>query len=164
MFERLRDRIRAVLGTSVAIEHVGSTAVPGLAAKPVIDLDVIVSSEAEVAKVAEALHVVGYDRDGRSLDIPGLVALGWPAGEPRHHLYILVKGSTLQHERIAFRDHLRSNPEDAARYAARSAVLPSNIPPIGTPTRGPSASATSLRGSSLTRELQLDDATVNVAL
>jgi GrpB-like predicted nucleotidyltransferase (UPF0157 family) len=129
MFERLRDRIRAVLGASIAIEHVGSTAVPGLAAKPVIDLDVIVSSEAEVAKVAEALHVVGYDRDGRSLNIPGLVALGWPAGEPRHHVYILVKGSTLQHERIAFRDHLRSNAEDVARYAATKRRLAEELSP-----------------------------------
>jgi GrpB-like predicted nucleotidyltransferase (UPF0157 family) len=85
MFERLRDRIRTVLGTSVAIEHVGSTAFPGLAAKPVIDLDVIVCSEAEVPRVAEALRSLRYNREGRSLEIPGLVALGWPASEPRHH-------------------------------------------------------------------------------
>ncbi len=119
IFERLRDRIRAALGSSAAtIEHVGSTAVPGLAAKPVIDLDVIVSLEAEVSKVVDALRSLGYDPEGRSLEIPGLVALGWPSGEPRHHLYVVVEGSTLHRERIAFRDHLRSNPDDANWYGA----------------------------------------------
>src|SRR4051794_15658930 len=61
-FERLRERLQAALGASVvAVEHVGSTAVPGLSAKPIVDLDVIVSTEAKIAGVVSALRSLGYD-------------------------------------------------------------------------------------------------------
>jgi GrpB-like predicted nucleotidyltransferase (UPF0157 family) len=129
MFERLRDRIDVPLGPlALAIEHVGSTSVPGLAAKPVIDLDVIVRSEADVPEAVDRLRALGYEPGGRFLEIPGLVAPKWPAGEPRHHLYVVVAGSARHRERIALRDHLRSHPDDARRYAEVKRQLATRFP------------------------------------
>jgi GrpB-like predicted nucleotidyltransferase (UPF0157 family) len=117
-FELLRDRASAALrDLEVTIEHVGSTAVPGLAGKPVIDLDVAVHSADEIDVALDRLEAVGYRRDARKFEVPdGLVAPLWPEGEQRHHLYIVVAQSGRSHERILFRDYLRTHSEVARRY------------------------------------------------
>ena len=115
-FERLRARVARVLGdVAVGIEHVGSTAVPGLAAKPVIDLDVIVRSPPDVQTAIQRLASLGYEHEG-DLGVPGREAFRWPAGEPRHHLYVCVDGSEPLREHLLFRDYLRSSPEAARLY------------------------------------------------
>lgn len=120
-FERLRDRALAVLGDiTVAVEHVGSTAVPGLAAKPVIDLDVVVASGDHVETALGRLAALGYERAGRGgvvATVEGLAAPRWPHGERRHHLYVVVAGSRVHRERLAFRDYLRKHAEQAQHYA-----------------------------------------------
>ncbi len=120
-FERLRRRVVAVLGDlAVAVEHVGSTAVPGLAGKPVIDVDIVVSAPEEVTVALDRVAIVGYEREGRSgvvATVDGLTAAHWPAGERRHHLYVVIAGSRVHRERLAFRDYLRAHPEQAQRYA-----------------------------------------------
>jgi GrpB-like predicted nucleotidyltransferase (UPF0157 family) len=120
-FERLRDRAWSVVGDlAIGVEHVGSTAVPGLAAKPVVDLDVIVRNRGDVDQALAHLATLGYQRDGRSglvAGIDGLAAPRWPPGERRHHLYVVVAGSRVQRDRLAFRDYLRSHPQQAQRYA-----------------------------------------------
>jgi GrpB-like predicted nucleotidyltransferase (UPF0157 family) len=120
-FERLRERALSVLGDLViAVEHVGSTAVPGLCAKPVIDLDVVVGAPGDVGEALERLATLGYERGGRDgvvTTVEGLAAPRWPRGERRHHLYVVVAESRVQRERVAFRDYLRSEPEQAQRYA-----------------------------------------------
>jgi GrpB-like predicted nucleotidyltransferase (UPF0157 family) len=73
-FEELRDRLAATLGPlAVAIEHVGSTAVPGLAATPVIDLDVVIADQADLPTVIQRLRPLGTTMKGTS---------GFPAGKP----------------------------------------------------------------------------------
>jgi GrpB-like predicted nucleotidyltransferase (UPF0157 family) len=120
-FERLRERALTVLGDlAVAVEHVGSTAVPGLAGKPVIDLDIVVSSPEDVTVALDRLATVGYEREGRSgvvATVGGLTAAHWPSGERRHHLYIVIAGTRVHRERLAFRDYLRTHPEQTQRYA-----------------------------------------------
>ena len=120
-FERLRDRAWSVVGDlAIGVEHVGSTAVLGLAAKPVVDLDVIVRNRGDVDHALARLATLGYERDGRSglvADIEGLAAPRWPLGERRHHLYVVVAGSRVQRDRLAFRDYLRSHPQQVQRYA-----------------------------------------------
>jgi GrpB-like predicted nucleotidyltransferase (UPF0157 family) len=120
-FERLRQRALTVLGDlAVGVEHVGSTAVPGLAGKPVIDLDIVVSSPEDVAVAFDRLATVGYVREGRSGVVAaadGLTAAHWPRGERRHHLYIVIAGSRVHRERLAFRDYLRAHPEQTQCYA-----------------------------------------------
>lgn len=64
-FEALRSRIGSVLGPfTAAIEHIGSTAVPGLAAKPIIDLDVLLTSDVDLATVITKLASLGYEHQG----------------------------------------------------------------------------------------------------
>ena len=117
-FEELAAPVRdAVADLGAAVEHVGSTAVPGLAAKPIIDIDVVVHSAGDVPTAIERLRRLGYVYQGDK-GIPGREAFMWPAGAPRHHLYVVVAGSQPHSDHLRFRDHLRRHPEVAARYAA----------------------------------------------
>ena len=116
VFEALRVRAAEALGPLVlAIEHVGSTAVPGLAAKPIVDLDVVVCA-ADVPAAIRALERLGYRHEG-NLGIEGREAFVWPAGTPRHHLYVCPAGSPELARHLAFRDRLRADPEVACAYA-----------------------------------------------
>jgi GrpB-like predicted nucleotidyltransferase (UPF0157 family) len=115
-FERLARRARQAVGElAVALEHVGSTAVPGLAAKPIVDLFVLVAAVEDVRPAIERLETIGYRHQG-DLGLPGREALAWPAGEPRHHLYVSTADNAIFRRIQALRDHLRSHPADAAAY------------------------------------------------
>lgn len=117
-FERLRRRVLEAVGDLAAgVEHVGSTAVPDLAAKPVIDLDVVVRSPDEVRGVIERLATLGYEHQGTK-EVPGREAFSWPPGETRHHLYVVVEGTEAHQRHVLVRDHLRAHPEEARAYGA----------------------------------------------
>jgi GrpB-like predicted nucleotidyltransferase (UPF0157 family) len=116
-FEMLRSRIAAVLDVlAAAIEHIGSTAVPGLAAKPIIDIDVLLRSAAELPLAIIRLASLGYEHRG-DLGIPGREAFRTPPDDFPHHLYLCPPDSQEYRRHIAFRDHLRTHPEDARAYA-----------------------------------------------
>jgi len=115
-FETLRRRISDALGSLAgAIEHVGSTAVPGLAAKPIIDIDVLLQSDDDLPLAISRLHALGYEHQG-NLGIAGRKAFRSPTSEFHHHLYVCPPNSRAYLEHLAFRDHLRSHPEDARAY------------------------------------------------
>jgi GrpB-like predicted nucleotidyltransferase (UPF0157 family) len=117
VFERLRARIWAVMEpVAVAVEHVGSTSVPNLAAKPVIDITVVVDAEAAVPLAIERLATVGYVHQG-DLGIEGRQAFKSPDGLPPHHLYLCVRDTVAVQNHLALRDHLRAHPESARAYA-----------------------------------------------
>jgi GrpB-like predicted nucleotidyltransferase (UPF0157 family) len=118
-FEQMADWLRSHLGTDIAlrVEHYGSTAIPGMPAKPVIDILVEVPSFAEAKKrVLSCLneevweywwcagHMVFFKRKELM-------------GERTHHVHLAPRGHDFW-DGLAFRDYLRSHPEDAARYAA----------------------------------------------
>jgi GrpB-like predicted nucleotidyltransferase (UPF0157 family) len=116
IFESLRARTAAILGDmAAAIEHVGSTAVPGLAAKPIIDMDVLLVSETMLPAAIERLANLGYVHQG-DLGIPDREAFLTPAGDPAHHLYVCPPHSAEFRRHLAFRDYLRAHPVDAKRY------------------------------------------------
>ncbi len=116
-FEVLRERVAAALGVlAVRIEHIGSTAVPGLPAKPIIDLDVVVRP-CDLAEAVDRLAAIGYARQG-DLGVPGREAFDPPPGGPAHHLYLCLQGSAELRRHILFRDYVRSHPEAARDYAA----------------------------------------------
>jgi GrpB-like predicted nucleotidyltransferase (UPF0157 family) len=116
-FERLRGRAHAATGElALRIEHVGSTAVPGLAAKPVIDL-VVVVAPGDVSSAVERLQTVGYTPRG-NLGVAGREAFSVPPGEARHHLYVCPADSEELRAQLAFRDRLRTDRELAAAYEA----------------------------------------------
>lgn len=116
VFEQLRSRIGAVVGdVALSIEHVGSTAVPGLVAKPIIDLDVVVAGDRDVATAIERLATLGYVHEG-NLGIEGREAFSNPAGSPAHHLYVCRDGNLALRNHLAIRDFLRSNARASRTY------------------------------------------------
>lgn len=108
----------AALGdVALAIEHVGSTAVPGLAAKPILDLDVVIRTTADLPVAIERLARLGYVHEGDK-GLPGRAAFAWPSHAARHHLYVCALGSAAYRQHLLFRDYLRTHPEAVAAYAA----------------------------------------------
>ena len=105
------------------IEHVGSTAVPGLDAKPIIDLDIVVPSAELVPAAIERLVAAGYHHEGDA-GIPGREAFGLPPDVAYyHHLYVVVEGNRAHQDHVLLRDHLRADTVDRERYAARKREL-----------------------------------------
>ena len=111
--------LRTALGErALRVEHVGSTAVPGLVAKPVVDIQISVARLDDPAAFDDALGAAGYthvvhdpafDRNYPFFAKP----LGWPR---THHVHLCVAGSHEEARHLAFRDHLRRHPEVARDY------------------------------------------------
>jgi GrpB-like predicted nucleotidyltransferase (UPF0157 family) len=107
----------AVADLGATVEHVASTSVPGLAAKPIIDIDVVVGSAEDVPTAIERLRSLGYVYQGDK-GIIGHEAFMWPAGARRHHLYVVVQGSQPYLDHIELRNYLRDYPDVASEYGA----------------------------------------------
>lgn len=115
-FERLRSGILPhVQDVATTIEHVGSTSVPGLAAKPIIDMTIVVPTAAAIPTVISRLAAIGYQHRG-DLGVTGREAFIRPPTTPVHHLYACVAGNEALCNHLAVRDHLRSNPASAQAY------------------------------------------------
>ena len=125
-FEEQRSRVESALRPWLvgSVEHIGSTSVPGLAAKPIIDMLARVPDYG-VAGLVDAMAGIGWVHapepgDGQSRKwsfcYPGI---GWRT----HHLHIFETTSVRWPMLLTFRDHLRSNPEDAAEYGRIKASL-----------------------------------------
>lgn len=114
------EAIRAQLGEALnavevlAIEHVGSTSVPGLAAKPVIDVDVVVAAE-RVPEAIKALEAVGYRHLG-DLGIEDRQAMAPPDDGVRRNVYVIAADSLALRNHLGVRAVLRSRPDLRARY------------------------------------------------
>ncbi len=117
-FEGYRAPIAAALGElALDIIHLGSTAVPGLAAKPIIDMIVVIAAEADLAETIRRLATIGYQFEG-DLGVAGRYAFDYPPGTARHHLYVCALGNPAIERQVAFRDYLRRHPHEAAAYEA----------------------------------------------
>ncbi|WP_081841022.1 GrpB family protein [Alicyclobacillus macrosporangiidus] len=127
-FEMIRSYVSPVLSDIVvAIEHVGSTSVPGLAAKPIVDIDVAVATRDDVYVAIQRLASLGYIHEG-DLGIAGREAFIPPNGLPPHHLYVCTADNTEYERHILFRDYLRSHPEEAELYGALIRELAQRFP------------------------------------
>ena len=117
LFEDEANRIRDAIGESlVDLQHYGSTAVPGLRAKPIIDILGGLESLEVAVRCIEPLAEIGYDYAGADV-IPGHHVFG--RGHARTHLLHLVEhGSPQWNNNLRFRDALRLDPELAQRYEA----------------------------------------------
>lgn len=117
-FEAIRERLLAAAGhICIGIEHVGSTSVPGLDAKPVIDIDIVISSRLLFPAVRDSLHGAGYTHRG-NLEIPGREAFQRPADAYPHHLYVCSVDTPNLHDHMVLRDTLRDRPDLRDRYSA----------------------------------------------
>ncbi|HET9896433.1 MAG TPA: GrpB family protein [Streptosporangiaceae bacterium] len=110
---REKERLTKVLGRSAHIEHIGSTSVPGLMAKPIIDILVGLPA-AEISQAVSALLPLGYMSYGTA-GVEGRDFLR--DRESSRHLHVTVFQSQFWRDRLAFRDHLRRNAEDRDLYA-----------------------------------------------
>lgn len=123
LFSCIEHELRKQLGALVhAIEHVGSTAVPGLAAKPIIDIEVVISSSYQFPAVKERLERFGYIHRG-TCGVPDREVFRCVIDLPFHHLYVSEMDSHPIKEHLRFRNALRRNPELAAEYAALKRAL-----------------------------------------
>ena len=117
-FEEIKREIENALGDLIiGIEHVGSTSVEGLSAKPCIDLDVVIKDYSVFDAVVRKLESIGYIHEG-NLGISDREAFKY-SDKPhlmQHHLYVCPQYSKELHRHITFRDFLRSNPEAAKKY------------------------------------------------
>lgn len=125
-FEDERARLLAAFrGRFIAIEHIGSTAVDGMIAKPVVDILAGVASMADADALVAPLCSLGYTT---SLQFNATLAdsrwlMRCSEGHRTHHLHIAVHGSHFWNRRIRFRDVLRSDPAIAEAYAHLKTVL-----------------------------------------
>jgi len=126
-FETLRARIEpALAGVPHRIEHIGSTAVPGLTAKPIIDLDIILNRSV-LPPAKERLAAIGYAHQG-DLGVPDREAFNLPDEElkrilPPHHLYVCIAGAAALHDHLSFRDFMRKSPEWVQRLSSHKVRL-----------------------------------------
>lgn len=118
-FISIRNEIEDALGDlALRIEHVGSTAVPGLSAKPIIDIDVVIKDYSVFDEVVHRLGTIGYCHEG-NLGIAGREAFKYEGKDhlQKHHLYVCTQDSTELKRHVAFRDYLRSHPEAVQEYS-----------------------------------------------
>ncbi|MEL7146981.1 MAG: GrpB family protein [Bacteroidota bacterium] len=133
-YQRLRDVLSLGLNScNFEIEHVGSTAVPGLDAKEIIDIDIIYETPEDFSGVKSVLQRLGYYHNGdqgikdrevfkreKSQSHPFLDAI-------THHLYVCIKGSHALSEHLLFRNYLRTNEKARADYQQLKHHLASQV-------------------------------------
>lgn len=114
-YEGMRARLAEALGeTAMRIDHVGSTAVPGLAAKPVIDIQISVPDVADAAAFKDGIEAQGFA--SRMIE-PGHHYFRPPPGVPRdYQVHVCTVGSDWERRHLLFRDYLRADPETRAGY------------------------------------------------
>jgi GrpB-like predicted nucleotidyltransferase (UPF0157 family) len=128
IFEHLRQVYASWLGELVgSIEHTGSTSVPGLAAKPILDIDLVLRAPEDLGEVIRRLSGLGYIHEG-DLGIEGREAfkrmdedVPWDGSGRcwmKHHLYALAEGSRELQRHLVFREALRADPRLVKEYAA----------------------------------------------
>ncbi|MCA0174975.1 MAG: GrpB family protein [Proteobacteria bacterium] len=116
-FEAERLALAARLGAQAQIHHIGSTAVPGLCAKPIIDIVVEVPDVAQLDALQDALRALGYQARGENgIESRRYFVKGVP--QRTHHLHAFTAGSPHVVCHLALRDWLRRDPEARATYAA----------------------------------------------
>jgi GrpB-like predicted nucleotidyltransferase (UPF0157 family) len=143
-FDPIAEGLSGVAGDlALRIDHVGSTSVPGLAAKDVIDVQITVADEPALERAGAVLEAAGWRRIAR-IDrdhvVPGFteepsqwrkLLFGPPEGSRRTNLHVRMEGRANQRYALLFRDYLRTHPADAAAYAEVKRGLAALAPDVG---------------------------------
>jgi GrpB-like predicted nucleotidyltransferase (UPF0157 family) len=133
LFEREHDHIGAGIGPwVVVIEHIGSTAVPGLDAKPVIDIMAGLRSPRDAARCTQALEEIGYSHLADHVLPDRLLFLVRPAGADgsvrKYHVHVAEVGGGFWERHLLFREYLQAHPETAREYARLKYKLAERFP------------------------------------
>jgi GrpB-like predicted nucleotidyltransferase (UPF0157 family) len=128
-FEAEAFRIRSALGPlALRIEHNGSTSVPGLAAKPIIDIQVSVASLTPIEAYRAPLHAIGYFHEPQA-DDAFCPFFRRPREWPHtHHVHVVEAGGSEERRTLAFRDYLRKSDGAAREYERLKRQLAAMIP------------------------------------
>jgi GrpB-like predicted nucleotidyltransferase (UPF0157 family) len=118
LFADLGARLRAALGpVATRIDHIGSTSVPGMAAKPVIDVQISVCAFEPLTAYKDPLESLGFVFRANNDDLTKRYFRESP-GERRTHIHVRLAGSWSEQFALLFRDYLRAHDEEASAYAA----------------------------------------------
>ena len=115
----IKDELTSALGQlAIGIEHVGSTSVEDLSAKPIIDIDVVIEDYTVLEEVVSALGAIGYQHEG-NLCIPGREAFKYDGKDHlrKHHLYVCPADSPELKRHVSFRDYLRTHSDAVREYS-----------------------------------------------
>jgi len=127
IFKEEAARLQAALGSDILdIQHVGSTSIPGMTAKPIIDIAIAVRNIKDASVCIAPVEELGYEYKGEN-GIPG--RLFFAKGSPRtHHIHINEMGSRGWQNQILFRDYLILHPDFAREYAHLKLELAQRYP------------------------------------
>lgn len=120
-FKALKEELSRSLTSFITIEHVGSTSIPGMFAKPIIDIDIEISSMDNFQILNHELEKIGYKHVG-DMGIAGREAFKRKANQDsvldkiEHHLYVCPSDSKEYRRHILFRDYLRNNMDTVEEY------------------------------------------------
>ncbi|TAU57450.1 GrpB family protein [Rhizobium ruizarguesonis] len=127
-FSTISSELRQLLGnTVVAIDHIGSTSVPGLSAKPLIDIDVTVNGLADIPAASATMIEAGYDPRGNRYgdDVWAFLQSG---STPKQRVYLCPPDNETHRRRLVFRDYLRNHDDMTAAYARLKERLAKQFP------------------------------------
>ncbi|MGO4481217.1 GrpB family protein [Rhizobium pisi] len=116
-FRNIRARLLALLPNALSIDHIGSTSIPGMAAKPLIDIDIVLPGLGHIEDATRVLLSQDYEPRGNRYDDEVWAFLSRGA-EPAERVYLCPAGNGTHRNRLAFRDYLIAHPQAAADYAA----------------------------------------------
>ncbi|XGV97231.1 MAG: GrpB family protein [Leptolyngbya sp. BL-A-14] len=128
-FEAEAQLIQAALSNPVVIHHIGSTAIPGIYAKPIIDLLIEVNEIVQMDQDQVAMESLGYVSMGE-FGIPGrrYFRKENQQGVRTHHVHAFAAGGSEVERHLAFRDYMRAHPEDAQAYSQLKRALAKQYP------------------------------------
>ena len=130
-FEKIKAEILPILNDNIiSFEHVGSTSVVGMWAKPVIDIDIIID-DGMLPVIIQKLASIGYTHEG-DLGITGREAIKYNSTEKahlmKHHLYVCHKDNAELKQHLAFRNFLRQNSEYRDKYSKTKIEMAKKYP------------------------------------
>lgn len=118
-FNKIKAELEEIISDLIVrIEHIGSTSVKGLSAKPIIDIDVVIQDYSVFNEVVKRLTSIGYIYEG-DLGIDGREAFRYDSKPhlQEHHLYVCPQQSRELHRHVTFRNYLRKHPEAVEKYS-----------------------------------------------
>jgi GrpB-like predicted nucleotidyltransferase (UPF0157 family) len=128
MFAEEAEVLRGIFGPEiVAIHHIGSTSVPGLAAKPIIDILPVVRDIGRIDAYNAKMAAAGYEPKGEN-GIPGRRYFQKGGDQRTHHVHVFQAGSPEIERHLAFRDYLKAHPDEAKAYGELKARLAERYP------------------------------------
>lgn len=117
IFNQIREKVWPRLrDIAISMEHVGSTSVPGLYAKPIVDIAIVVSTPDQSKKAISALEELGYEHRG-DLGIKGRAAFRRPQDSPKHNLYVELENSLSLKNHLLLKKHLLENADARDQYS-----------------------------------------------